>query len=125
MLMKKQEAMENIDPVSEKLSTLILALSLVAMCFAEFAVTHRLWFGPKQTTDGFDSRLFVELDRFFVPFMVFCPALLSVLMRFSMTNMARAGQIGAKTAATLKLNLGTMTMITYIAISELAKLRPR
>ena len=125
MLTKEQEAIESIDPVSEKLSTVILALSLVAMCFAEFAVIHRLWFGTKQMTDGLDSSLFVELDRFFVPFMVFCPALLSVLMRFSVTNMAKVDQIRAKAAAMLKLNLGILTMVTYIAISELAKLGTR
>jgi len=121
MLTKEQETIEIVDPVSEKLSTLLLVLSVVGMCFAEFAVIHRLWFGPKQVTGGLDG-LSAELDRFFMPFMVFCPALLSVFMRISMTNMSKAGRIGAKTAAMLKANLGMMTVIVYFAILQVAKL---
>jgi hypothetical protein len=117
MLTNEQETIENVDPVSEKISKLFLVLSVVGMCFAEFAVIHSLWFGRNQTADG--------LDRFCLPFMVFFPIVGSVLMRISMTNMSKAGQIGAKAAATLKLNLGMVTTITYFGILQLAKFGPR
>lgn len=117
MLTEEQETIENADPVLEKLSTVHFALTAILMCFAEFHVIHGYWFGPKQMTDG--------LDGFFVPIRVSCLAFLSIAIRFSLTNMAKAGQINSKSATMLKLNLGTLMVVAYIAILQLSKLGRR
>lgn len=119
MLTKEQEPTEPWGDLVEgsgllhgKLSRVLFVLALLFMCFAEALIIHGLWF---------NQNLSVPFEkRFMLPYYVLLPCLLGYAMRFWIGKKSKIGQISLPAAANLKMSLGVLLMVTYIAIVELA-----
>ncbi|MGD0547361.1 MAG: hypothetical protein ABR991_05975 [Terracidiphilus sp.] len=121
MLTKEQEPTEPwgepikplaVGPISKHLFEVIWIGTLLFMCVSEALVIHGLWFNPKQH--------FSTEKLFEIPIYVFFPILIGFSMRYGIGKMSKIGQISLFAAANLKIVLGMLLMITYMAILDLA-----
>jgi hypothetical protein len=119
MLTKEQEPtepwgelIEPWGPVSRNMQHVGWVGALLFMSISEALVIHGLWFNSK--------RFFSNEKRFVVPLYVFLPCLMGFATRIGIGKMSRTGQISLPAAASLKVGLGILLMITYMTILELA-----
>ena len=99
---------------NEDMSKVILVMAMICMCISEAFVIRGLWFNPNPSLS--------YTKRFVIPLEVFLPCLLGFAMYLGIKRMSKVGQISLPEAANMKVILGMLLMVTYLAISHLVEI---
>jgi hypothetical protein len=110
----EEESTPRFSPV---LSNLLFATGLLLFCECEATVIRTLWFRAGAS--------FNVLDAIEAPFMLLCPVLMGLGIRFAVGRFKKLGQISSSAAGSINLFLGLLMMTTYLMAINLKNLTLR